>query len=107
MYPDEKELGQFGPISGKEGKVRFLLLQYPDGKPLSTARFDAATGKTQWTGWNPDGSLLGQMDHPSTSQLPTPAGNSSNPQLSSWKAQQESLEQQIGLSLPAEFNLLP
>jgi hypothetical protein len=47
------------------------------------------------------------MDHPSTSRLPTPADNSSNPQLSSWKAQQESLEQEIGLSLPAEFNLLP
>ena len=107
LYPDGKELGQFGPISGKEGKVSFLLLQYPDGKPLSTARFDAATGKTQWKGWNSDGSLLGQMDHPSTSRLPTPADNSSNPQLSYWKAQQESLEQQIGLSFPAEFNLLP
>jgi len=107
LYPDGKELGQFGPISGKEGKVSFLLLQYPDGKPLSTARFDAATGKTQWKGWNPDGSLLGQIDHPSTSHLPLPADNSSNPQLSSWKAQQESLEQQIGLTLPPEFNLLP
>jgi antitoxin component YwqK of YwqJK toxin-antitoxin module len=107
LYPDGKALGQFGPISGKEGKVSFLLLQYPDGKPLSTARFDAATGKTQWKGWNLDGSLLGQMDHPSTSHLPLPADNSSNPQLSSWKAQQESLEQQIGLTLPPEFNLLP
>jgi len=107
LYPDGKELGQFGPISGKEGKVSFLLLQYPDGKPLSTARFDAATRKTQWKGWNPDGSLLGQMDHSSTSRLPPPADNSSNLQLSSWKAQQESLEQQIGLTLPPEFNLLP
>ncbi len=107
LYPDGKALGQFGPISGKEGKVSFLLLQYPDGKPISTARFDAATGKTQWKGWNPDGTLLGEMDHPSPSRLPPPADNSSNPQLSYWKAQQESLEQQIGLSFPAEFNLMP
>jgi hypothetical protein len=71
------------------------MLQYPDGKPLSTARFDATTGKTEWQGWNPDGSVLGQID------------NSSSPQLSSWKSQQESLEQQIGLSFPPEFNLLP
>jgi hypothetical protein len=47
------------------------------------------------------------MEHPSTSRQPPPADNSSNPQLSSWKAQQESLEQQIGLTLPPEFNLLP
>ncbi len=107
LYPDGKELGQFGPLSGKAGKVSFLLLQYPDGKPLSTARLDAATGKIQWKGWNPDGSLLGQMDHLSPSPLSTPADNSSKPQLSSWKAQQQSLEQQIGLSLPPEFNLLP
>jgi hypothetical protein len=107
LYPDGKELGQFGPISGKEGKVSYLLLQYPDGKPLSTARFDAAPGKTQWKGWKPDGSLLGEMDHPSPSRLPPPADNTYNPQLSSWKAQQESLEQQIGLTLPPEFNLLP
>jgi len=107
LYPDGKELGQFGPILGKEGKVSFLLLQYPDGKPLSTARFDAATGKTQWKGWNPDGSLLGQIDHPSTPRPLPPTDNSSNPQLSCWKEQQESLEQQIGLTLPPEFNLLP
>jgi hypothetical protein len=107
LYPDGKVLGQFGPVLEKADKVSSLMLQYPDGKPLSTARFDAANGKTQWKGWNSDGSLLGQMDHLSTSRLPPPADISSNPQLSSWKAQQESLEQQIGLTLPPEFNLLP
>ena len=107
LYPDGKGLGQFGPILGKQGKVSFLLLQYPDGKPLSSTRLESSTGKMEWKGWNPDGSLLGQMEHPSTSRQPPPADNSSNPQLSSWKAQQESLEQQIGLTLPPEFNLLP
>ena len=52
LYPDGKELGQFGPISGKEGKVSFLLLQYPDGKPLSTdPASNPATGKMEWKGW--------------------------------------------------------
>jgi hypothetical protein len=47
------------------------------------------------------------MDHPSTSRLPLSADNFSNPQFSFWEKQQESLEQQIGLSFPPEFNLLP
>jgi len=107
LYPDGKVLGQFGPILGTEGKVSSLLLQYPDGKPLSTAQFDAASGKTQWKGWNPDGSPLGQADVSSASLSPSSTDNSSDPRLAPWKAQQESLEQQIGLSLPPEFNLLP
>ena len=107
LYPDGKVLGQFGPILGSEGKVSSLLLQYADGKPLSSTHFDAGTGKIQWKGWNPDGSPLGQVDYASTSRLSPPADNASNPPLSFWKAQQESLEQQIGLTLPPEFNLLP
>jgi len=87
--------------------VSSLLLQYADGKPLSSTHFDAATGNLQWKGWNPDGSPLGQVDNAPSPRLSPPADNSSNSVLSSWKAQQESLEQQIGLTLPPEFNLLP
>jgi hypothetical protein len=123
FYPDGKPLGQFGPVLGKSEKVSSLMLQYPDGKPLSTARFDAITGKTEWQGWAADGTPLGAF---STSDLSASAdrlslgessadegGGSPKPQpnlkagLAGWKSQQESLEQQIGLSFPPEFNLLP
>jgi len=103
LYPDGKLLGQFGPVVGASGKVSSLLLQYPDGKPLSSARFDAASNTVSWQGWNPDGSPLGQVDDLSTSNLqPSTATN-----LATWLSQQSELEQQIGLSFPPEFNLLP
>jgi hypothetical protein len=100
LYPDGKILGQFGPVVGNSGKVSSLLLQYADGMPLSSARFDASSQKISWQGWNPDGSLLGQIEA-------TSPGESQNPQISAWQKQQESLEQEIGLSFPPEFNLLP
>jgi antitoxin component YwqK of YwqJK toxin-antitoxin module len=100
LYPDGKILGQFGPVVGNSGKVSSLLLQYADGKPLSSARFDASSQKISWQGWNSDGSLLGQIEADSP-------GQSQNPQTSAWQKQQESLEQEIGLSFPPEFNLLP
>jgi len=114
LYPDGKLLGQFGPVVGNSGKVSSLLLQYPDGKPLSSARFDASSNTVSWQGWNLDGSPLAQVDDLSTSNLPPSAGDSvsafRNPNsefLSAWLSQQESLEVQIGLSFPPEFNLLP
>jgi len=107
LYPDGKRLGQFGPVVGDSGKVSSLLLQYPDGKPLSSARFDAASNTVSWHGWNPDGSPLGQLENFSTSNLPPPAGANMDTQLSIWLSQQESLEVQIGLSFPPEFNLVP
>ncbi len=100
LYPDGKILGQFGPVVGNSGKVSSLLLQYADGKPLSSARFDASSQKISWQGWNPDGSLLGQVEA-------TSPGESQISQTSAWQKQQESLEQEIGLSFPPEFNLLP
>ena len=107
LYPDRKILGQFGPVVGKSGKVSSLLLQYPDGKPRSSTRFDASSGTVSWQGWNPDGSPLGQIENLSTSNLPPPTDAPSQPALGSWRNQQESLEQSIGLSFPPEFNLLP
>jgi antitoxin component YwqK of YwqJK toxin-antitoxin module len=125
LYPDGKVLGQFGPILGSEGKVSSLLLQYPDGKPLSTARFDHSTRKIEWQGWVRDGSRLGHYDSSDSVQQSSASrlnvsgglGDSSNlePRISTqpqadlnlWSSQQSELEQQIGLSFPAEFNLLP
>ena len=107
LYPDGKLLGQFGPVVGDSGKVSSLILQYPDGKPLSSARFDASSQTVSWQGWNADGSPLGQMDNiPSSRPIP-PADDQPNPQLSSWQEQQETLEQDIGLSFPPEFSLVP
>jgi len=103
LYPDGKVLGQFGSVLGSTGKVSSLLLQYPDGKPLSTVRLDDVAGTVSWQGWNPDGSPLGQIENLSTSSLPPPASAG----LAAWLSQQESLEAQIGLSFPPEFNLLP
>ena len=100
LYPDGKILGQFGPVMGNSGKVSSLLLQYADGKPRSSARFDANSQTVSWQGWNPDGSLLGQIEAASP-------GDSQNPQAFAWQRQQESLEQEIGLSFPPEFNLSP
>jgi hypothetical protein len=77
------------------------MLQYPDGKPLSTARYDLLTGKTEWQGWNPDGSPLGQVE------LSLAANPHLHPQTEIWSSQQSELEQQIGLSFPPEFNLVP
>jgi len=125
LYPDGKVLGQFGPILGSEGKVSSLLLQYPDGKPLSTARFDHSTKKTKWQGWAKDGSTLGQFDSSGSvqktaatrlnvsgglgdfSKLEPRTFPQPQPDLNLWSSQQSELEQQIGLSFPAEFNLLP
>ena len=107
LYPDGKLLGQFGPVVGDSGKVSSLILQYPDGKPLSSARFDASSQTVSWQGWNNDGSPLGQMDNLSASRPTSPADDRSGPQLSSWKEQQEALEQTIGLSFPPEFSLHP
>jgi hypothetical protein len=101
LYPDGKALGQFGPISGKEGKVSFLLLQYPDGKPLSSTRLESSTGKMEWKGWRTDGTTLGTISRPSA------ASSSEVSELQLWREQQATLEQQIGLTLPPEFNLLP
>ena len=103
LYPDGKVLGHFGSVLGSTGKVSSLLLQYPDGKPLSTARLDDVAGTVSWQGWNPDGSPLGQIENLSTLNLPSPASAG----LAAWLSQQESLEVQIGLSFPPEFDLLP
>jgi antitoxin component YwqK of YwqJK toxin-antitoxin module len=102
LYSDGKALGQFGPVVGDTGKVSSLLLQYPDGKPLSSARLEVATQTVSWQGWNPDGSPLGQLENVPASR-PSPSAHD----ISIWKNQQEAVEQQIGLSLPPEFNLLP
>lgn len=105
LYPDGKVLGQFGPVVAESGKVSSLLLQYPDGKPMSSTRWDASSKTVSWQGWNPDGSPLGQLD-----QLPeaVPAARNMNSEvLSAWASQQESLERQIGLSFPPEFDLIP
>lgn len=102
LYPDGKLLGQFGPVVGASGKVSSLLLQYPDGKPMSSARLDSATRTISWQGWHADGSPLGSIDHPLASNLPSPAAD-----VSAWKNQQETLEQEIGLSFPPELSLLP
>ena len=102
LYPDGKLLGQLGPVVGDSGKVSSLLLQYPDGKPMSSARFDASTKTVTWQGWSPDGSPLGQFENLSTSRPPSSADD-----FSIWKSQQEELEQQIGLSFPPEFDLIP
>jgi hypothetical protein len=99
------------------------MLQYPDAKPLSTARFDAPTGKTEWQGWSADGTPLGTFstsdssssaDRLSLGESSADAGAGSpksqpnlKADLAVWKTQQESLEQQIGLSFPPEFSLLP
>jgi len=99
LYPDGKVLGQFGPVLEKADKVSSLMLQYPDGKPLSTARYDLLSGKTEWQGWNSDGSPLGQLELTLNPNL--------HPQTNLWSSQQSELEQQIGLSFPPEFNLLP
>ena len=103
LYPDGKLLGQFGPVVGDSGKVSSLLLQYPDGKPMSSVRFDASSQTVSWQGWAVDGAPLGQLENLSTSNLPPPAGTG----LAAWLTQQESLEVQIGLSFPPEFNLIP
>lgn len=101
LYPDGKVLGQFGPILGTDGKVSSLLLQYPDGKPLSSSRTDPHLGKTDWQGWRPDGTVLGTVSL-------TPTANSHlQPDLQAWRDQQSSIEQQINLTLPPEFDLLP
>ena len=100
LYPDGKVLGQFGPVLEKADKVSSLMLQYTDGKPLSTARYDLLTGKTEWQGWKPDGSLLGQLE------LPLHLNPNLHPQTELWSTQQAELEQQIGLSFPPELNLL-
>lgn len=105
LYPDGKLLGQFGPVVGDSGKVSSLLLQYPDGKPLSSARFEVPAQSVSWQGWKADGTLLGQLDNFSKASPSSPAEEP--PQLISWRAQQESLESQIGLAFPPEFNLLP
>lgn len=107
LYPDGKVLGQFGPVVGESGKVSSLLLQYPDGKPLSSARFDVSTKTVSWQGWKPEGSPLGQVDNVPASRLPHSTGGGSDPQISAWISQQESLELQIGLSFPPEFDLVP
>ena len=99
LYPDGKVLGQFGPVLEKADKVSSLMLQYHDGKPLSTARYDLLSGKTEWQGWNSDGSPLGQLELTLNPNL--------HPQTNLWSSQQSELEQQIGLSFPPEFNLLP
>ena len=101
LYRDGKVLGQFGPVLEKADRVSSLMLQYPDGKPLSTARYDLLTGRTEWQGWKPDGSPLGQCE------ISPPLDPHPQPQNGLWAMQQSELEQQIGLSLPPEFNLLP
>lgn len=101
LYPDEKVLGQFGPVTGNPGKVSSLLLQYPEGKPLSSTRIDPGTDRVSWQGWNRDGTLLGQLEF--SFQPPVSAG----PDITRWRIQQETLEQEIGLTLPPEFDLLP
>lgn len=105
LYPDGKLLGHFGPVVGDSGKVSSLLLQYPDGKPLSSARLEVSSQSVFWQGWQADGTLLGQLENFSKASPSTPAEEP--PQLVSWRAQQESLESQIGLAFPPEFNLLP
>ncbi|MEY5063307.1 MAG: hypothetical protein RLZZ112_1271 [Verrucomicrobiota bacterium] len=105
LYPDGKLLGQFGPVVGDAGKVSSLLLQYPDGKPLSSTRFEPSSQSVFWQGWKADGSLLGQLENFSKATPPTQADEP--PPLVSWRTQQESLESQIGLAFPPEFNLLP
>jgi len=97
LYPDGKVLGQFGPVMGESGKVSSLLLQYPDGKPMSSASFDASTKMISWQGWTAAGSPSGQLH--------LPAGSRS--EASAWQSQQESLEAEIGLSFPPEFDLIP
>jgi antitoxin component YwqK of YwqJK toxin-antitoxin module len=101
LYPDGKVLGQFGPILGTDGKVSSLLLQYPDGKPLSCSRTDPLLGKTDWQGWRPDGTVLGTVSLTRASNTPN------QPDLQAWRDQQNAIEQQIALTLPPEFNLLP
>ena len=103
LYPDGKVLGQFGPVVAGSGKVSSLLLQYPDGKPMSSARFDAGAQTVSWQGWAADGTPLGQVESLSTSNPPPPTDAG----LATWLSQQESLEVQIGLSFPPEFNLVP
>ena len=114
LYPDGKLLGQFGPVVGDSGKVSSLLLQYPDGKPMSSARFDAASNTVSWQGWSPDGSPLGQLENLPATRLSPSTGDPvstfrlpNSEFLPTWLSQQESLEVQIGLSFPPEFNLLP
>ena len=123
LYPDGKVLGQFGPVLEKADKVSSLMLQYPDGKPLSTARYDLLTGKTEWQGWAADGTPLGTFES-SASDTSVPAhrrgmgsasgeafrgvgGGSPQTGLAAWASQQSALEQQIGLSFPPEFDLAP
>jgi len=101
LYPDGKVLGQFGPILGSEGKVSSLLFQYPDGKPLSSARIETGTGKIDWQGWRADGSTLG------TVTLARSSTTSNSEEVHLWAEQQATLEQQIGLALPPEFDLVP
>jgi hypothetical protein len=81
-------------MGSSTNKISSLLLQYPDGHPLSSAQYDARSGKTTWQGWHPDGAPLGTFDS-QTSQ-----------DTKLWLEQQSTLEQQIGLSFPYEFNLL-
>jgi hypothetical protein len=70
---------------------------------MSSVRFDASSQTVSWQGWAVDGAPLGQLENLSTSNLPPPAGTG----LAAWLTQQESLEVQIGLSFPPEFNLIP
>lgn len=128
LYPNGKLLGQFGPVVGDSGKVSSLLLQYLDGKPLSSARFDSTSKTVSWQGWATDGTPLGQLENlPATRNQPPdpdprlglgerlPAEDTGspkpqpnlNPVLSAWFSQQEALEVEIGLSFPPEFNLVP
>ena len=107
LYPDGKVLGQFGPMVGDSARVSSLFLKYPDGKPLSSAFFDAPAKTVSWQGWNEDGLPLGQIDHLPATRLPSSPGSSEEAQVSAWMSQQESLELQIGLSFPPEFDLVP
>ena len=107
LYPDGRLLGQFGPVTGDSGKVSSLFLQYPGGKPLSSARFDATSQTVSWQGWAADGHPLGQLENiPAARPSPSPDA-SRDTQVSTWLAQQESLEVQINLAFPPEFNLVP
>jgi len=107
LYPEGKLLGQFGSVLGSSGKVCSLMLQDPDGRPLSVTRVDEVAGTVSWQGWNPDGSRLGQIENLAISRLPLPAEDPSSFDLTSWKVQQETLEHSIGVSLPPEFDLIP
>ncbi|MCX6935253.1 MAG: toxin-antitoxin system YwqK family antitoxin, partial [Verrucomicrobia bacterium] len=102
FYPTGEVLGQFGPVLGSPtNKISSLLLQYSDGRPLSSTQHDSFYGKTTWQGWHADGSPIGTFDNKGTEDHPV------RTDLQLWREQQASLEQTIGLTFPPEFNLLP